>query len=97
MPRNPSLSEVTNKIAQITSGPPRELVEAVVKALEEHRDSPIEVQARAAIAAMGEIDSWQPAAARTEAETAYRRTMIDAALPDFERVVDETGILKPKP
>jgi hypothetical protein len=25
------------------------------------------------------------------------RALIDAALPDFERVVKETGILKPKP
>jgi hypothetical protein len=33
----------------------------------------------------------------TEPKNASRRATIEAALPDFERVVEETGILKPKP
>jgi hypothetical protein len=96
MPKNPSLLDVTGKIAEITSGPSRDTVERVIRVLREHRHSPIEVQARAVIAAVVEADSWRPDAT-TEAETASRRATIDAALPDFERVVEETGILKPKP
>jgi hypothetical protein len=90
------MSELSNRIAEITSGPSRELVEQVVRVLQEHRDSPVEVQARAVIAAVREVDAWR-LDAPTEAETASRRAAIDAALPDFERVVEETGVLKPKP
>jgi hypothetical protein len=57
MPKNPSMSELTSRIAEITSGPSREMVEAVIKALQAHRHSPAEVQARAVIAAMREVDS----------------------------------------
>jgi hypothetical protein len=39
---------------------------------------------------------WR-ADATTEAEAASRRSIIDSALPDFERVVEEMGILKPQP
>jgi hypothetical protein len=93
MPKNPSLSELTSTIAEITSGPSNEIVQRVIHALQEHQHSPVEVQARAAIAAMQEVDSWRPDAA-TETETASRRAMIESALPDFERVVEEAGILK---
>jgi hypothetical protein len=96
MPKNPSLLDVTGRIAEITSGPSDDTVQRVIKALQEHRHSPVEVQARAVIAAVVEADSWRPDAT-TEAETASRRAVIDAALPDFERVVEAKGILKPKP
>jgi hypothetical protein len=90
------MSELTSRIAEITTGPPGEIVERVVRVLQEHRHSPVEVKARAVIAAVQEVDSWRPDAP-TEAESASRRAMIDAALPDFERVVEDTGILKAKP
>ena len=97
MPKKLSMPELIGRIAEITSRPSRELVEqVVVRVLEEHRDSPVEVQARAVIDAVQEVDAWR-LDAPTEAETASRRAMIDAALPDFGRVVEETGILKPKP
>jgi hypothetical protein len=71
--------------------PSRELAEqVVVRVLQEHRDAPVEVQARAVIAAVREVDAWR-LDAPTEAETASRRAMIGAALPNFERVVEETG------
>jgi hypothetical protein len=60
MAKNPSMSELTSRIAAITSGPSAEMVERVVKALQEHRHSPVEVQARAAIAAVQEVHSWRP-------------------------------------
>jgi hypothetical protein len=95
MPKNLSVQELIGRIAEITSGPSRELVEQVVKVLQEHRHSPVEVQARAVIAVV-QGDASRPSVP-TEAETASQRAVIDAALPDFERVVEETGILKPKP
>jgi hypothetical protein len=49
MPKSPSLSEVTSMIAEITSGASAEVVERVVRVLQEHRNSPIKVQARAVI------------------------------------------------
>jgi hypothetical protein len=97
MPKKLSVPELIGRIAEITARPSRELVEqVVVRVLQEHRDSPVEVQARAVIAAVREVDAWR-LDAPTEAETASRRAAIDAALPDFERVVEETGVLKPKP
>jgi hypothetical protein len=60
MPKNPSLSELTRRIAEITSGPTDELVERVIRTLQDHRHSSVEVQARAVIAAVGEVDSWRP-------------------------------------
>jgi hypothetical protein len=62
MQKSPSLSELTARIAEITSGPPDELVDRVVRVLQEHRHSPIDVQARAVIAAVVEADSWRPGA-----------------------------------
>jgi hypothetical protein len=53
MPNNPSLSESTRKIAEITSGPSAEMGSRGVP--KQHRDSPIEVQARAAIAAVARL------------------------------------------
>jgi hypothetical protein len=96
MPKNPSVPELMGRIAEITSGPSRELIERVVRVLQENRNSPVEVQARAVIAAVQGIDLEQPGAP-TESESASRRAAIDAAIPDFDRVVEETGILKPKP
>jgi hypothetical protein len=37
---------------------------------------------------MRQVDAWQLAAASPAAETTSRQTMLDAALPDFERVVE---------
>jgi hypothetical protein len=51
------MSELTSRIAEITFGPPSQLVERVVKALQEHQHSSVEVQARAAIAAVQEVVS----------------------------------------
>jgi hypothetical protein len=72
------------------------MVQRVIQALQELRHSPVDIQARAVIAAVQGIDSGQPGDP-TESESASRRAMIDAALPDFERVVEQTGILRPKP
>jgi hypothetical protein len=96
VPKSLSMSELTSRIAEITSGPSTEMVERVIGVLQEHRHSPVEVQARAVIAAVQGIDSG-PSGAPTESEIASRRATIDAALPDFTRVVEEKGILKPKP
>jgi hypothetical protein len=43
MPRNLSMSELTSRIAEITSGPSDAMVERVVRVLQEHRHSPVEV------------------------------------------------------
>jgi hypothetical protein len=59
MPKNPSMSELTSRIAEITSEASGEMVERVIRVLQEHRLSPVEVQARAVIAAMQEVDSWR--------------------------------------
>jgi hypothetical protein len=73
-----------------------EVVERVIRVLQERRHSPVEVQARAVIAAVQGIDSG-PSGSPTESEIASRRATTDAELPDFTRVVEEQGILKPKP
>ena len=39
MPRNLSMSELTSRIAEITSGPSDAMVERVVRVLQEHRHS----------------------------------------------------------
>jgi hypothetical protein len=93
MPKNLSMSELTSRIAEITSGPSREMMQRVVAVLQEHQDSPVEVQARAVIAAVQEIEAGRPGTP-TESESTSRRAVVDAALPDFERVVEETGILQ---
>jgi hypothetical protein len=46
------MSELTSRIVEITSGPSTEMVERVIRVLQEHRHSPVEVQARAVIAAV---------------------------------------------
>jgi hypothetical protein len=89
------LTELTGRIAEITSGPSAEMVERVVKALQDHQHRPVEVQAHAAIAAVQGAGAWRPDTP-TKAESASRRATIDAALPDFTTVVEETGILKPR-
>jgi hypothetical protein len=89
------MSELTSRIAEITSGPSTEMVERVIKVLKEHRHSSVEARPRAVIAAVQGIDSG-PSGAPTESEIASRRATADAPLPDFTRVVEEQGILKPK-
>ena len=54
------MSELTGRIAEITFEPSGEVVARVTGVLQEHRRSPVEVQARAVIAAVREADSWQP-------------------------------------
>ena len=74
---------------EITSRLSRELVDqSVVRVWQEHRDSPVEVQARAVVAAVKEVEVWR-LDAPTESESEFRQARIDAALPDFERVVKE--------
>jgi hypothetical protein len=57
MPKNPSLSELTSRIAQVTSGPSDEMVGRIIRTLRNHQHSPVEVQARAVIAAVVEAES----------------------------------------
>jgi hypothetical protein len=60
MPKNLSLPELIGRLAEINSRPSDELVEQfVIKVLEEHRDCPVEVQARAVIDAIQEVDAWR--------------------------------------